>query len=259
MSFIINLLVRLRLALRRTRLGLLLFKFSNRKKERFACPFCGYSGPFADVSSEGGIRKNATCPACGSLERHRLQCLVIERLAERYDFSQMSILHFAPEPFFANRFRKLFRDYTSADLSMKTAEVKADLRHLPFEADAYDFVFASHVLEHIKEDAQALEEIRRVLRPGGIAVLPVPIVAEHTVEYPGPNPHEIDHVRAPGPDYYDKYALYFKTVERFDSSGFPAKYQTFIYEDRSTYPPTMPLRPRMPGYKHADIVPVCVK
>ncbi len=171
----------------------------------------------------------------------------------------MSILHFAPEPFFADRFRKLFGNYTSADLYMETADVKADLRHLPFEADAYDFVFASHVLEHVREDAQALQEIRRILRPGGIAVLPVPIVADHTVEYAEPNLQESGHVRAPGPDYYDKYALYFKTVERFESCGFPEKYQPFIYENRTTRPPSLARQTKTPGYRRVDIVPVCVK
>lgn len=155
MSFCEKSLGKLRSALLRTRLGLALFKFYHVGKERFTCPVCSYMGPFADVSPETGTRKHAMCPACGSLERHRLQWLVVDTLAQRHDLSRMSILHFAPEPFFADRFRKLFGNYTSADLYMETADVKADLRHLPFEADAYDFVFASHVLEHVREDAQA--------------------------------------------------------------------------------------------------------
>ena len=132
----------------------------------------------------------------------------------------MSILHFAPEPFFRQMFRERFGQYTSADLYMKDVDYQADLLNLPFPDESYDFVFASHVLEHIREDARALSEIRRVLKPGGIAVLPVPIFETKTVEYPGPNPHEECHVRAPGLDYYDRYSRHFRRIARFDSASF---------------------------------------
>lgn len=115
------------------------------------------------------------------------------------------------------------------------------------------------MLEHIREDAQALSEISRVLRPGGIAILPVPILGDETVEYPEPNPHESAHVRAPGADYYDRYAPYFERVDRFDSHGFPAECQLFVYEDRTQWPTSMPRRLTTDGERHADIVPVCFK
>ena len=72
---------------------------------------------------------------------------------------------------------------------MENVDFKVDLTDLPFSDSSYDFVFASHVLEHIQNDHDALAEIKRVLRPGGIAVLPVPIIGAPTVEYPEPNPH----------------------------------------------------------------------
>lgn len=239
-------------------LNLILFKLWNIKKEQFRCPICRYHGPFADMHPETGIRKHAACPKCGSLERHRLQFLVIDNLAERFDLSKMSILHFAPEKFLQDYFRKLFKQYTSTDLVMKNVDYQADLLNLPFEDDTYDFVFASHVLEHIKDDTRALSEICRILRPNGIAVLPVPIIAYKTVEYPQPNPYESGHVRSTGPDYFEKYSLYFNKVETFDSNDFSIKYQVFTYEDRARWPTVnIPLRPAMVGDKHLDIVPVC--
>jgi len=170
-----------------------------------------------------------------------------------------SILHFAPEPIFEKYFPKIFGSYTSADLHMKNVDYKVDLINLPFEDNSYDFVFASHVLEHIKNDSQALSEISRILRPDGIAILPVPIIACNTVEYPQPNPYEADHVRAPGPDYYEKYFSYFRRVDKFDSNNFSENYQLFTYENRREWPANMPLRPTMEGDKHVDIVPVCFK
>lgn len=49
-----------------------------------------------------------------------------------------------------------------------------DGQKLPFEDAAFDFVSCNHVLEHIFETEKFLKEIRRVLRPGGLAVISVP-------------------------------------------------------------------------------------
>jgi SAM-dependent methyltransferase len=43
----------------------------------------------------------------------------------------------------------------------------ADLMDLPFEAGRFDFVTALDVLEHLDDDTGALQEFRRVLKPGG--------------------------------------------------------------------------------------------
>ena len=141
---------------------------------------------------------------------------------------------------------------------MHGVDYKVDITKLPFKDATYDFVFASHVMEHIQDDEKALSEIRRILKPGGMAVLPVPLVAEKTVEYAKPNPNESDHVRAPGYDYFDKYEQYFSRLEKFRSDSFPSINQLFIYEDRSRWPTNeLSLRPSMPGKKHIDVVPVC--
>ena len=173
----------------------------------------------------------------------------------------MRILHFAPEPFFADLFRKWFVGYTSADLTGRKLDYAADLTALPFPNESYDVVYASHILEHIQDDRRALREIRRVLTPGGMAFLPVPIFeGVKTVEYPEPNPFETDHVRQPGHDYYDRYEEVFDRVVRYSSSGFPPHHQLYIHEDRSGWPtPTMPLKQPMQGTKHSDIVPVCYR
>jgi SAM-dependent methyltransferase len=52
--------------------------------------------------------------------------------------------------------------------------VSADARRLPFADGSFDRVIASETLEHIREDSTAMEEIARVLRPGGRAVVTVP-------------------------------------------------------------------------------------
>jgi SAM-dependent methyltransferase len=204
------------------------------------------------------MRRHALCPSCGALERHRLQFLALSEILKRVDPASLKMLHVAPESFFRSFFAKRFGSYETADLDMKDVDHHVDLQALPFADGTYDFIFASHVLEHVPDDERAIREIRRVLRPGGIAVLPVPLVCERTVEYPEPNPNETNHVRAPGLDYLDRYEHVFARVERFTSESFPARYQLFVYEDRSQWPtPECPLRPPMPGEKHIDVTPVC--
>jgi len=55
-----------------------------------------------------------------------------------------------------------------------TGTVQADGTRLPFEAAAFDRVIAAEVLEHITDDAAALAELARVLRPGGTIAVTVP-------------------------------------------------------------------------------------
>jgi SAM-dependent methyltransferase len=168
------------------------------------------------------------------------------------------MLHVAPEPFFRELFSKQFGQYESADIDRNDVDHRVDLQQLPFEDGSYDFVFASHVLEHIPDDEKAISEICRILKPNGIAMLPVPLVAEKTVEYPEPNPNEAYHVRAPGLDYFARYERYFPRVDTVCSDTLPEKYQLFLFEDRSQWPTQeCPLRPAMPGEKHIDVVPVC--
>ncbi|SCY89926.1 class I SAM-dependent methyltransferase [Desulfoluna spongiiphila] len=235
-----------------------IFFLCHLNKERFRCAVCNYKGPFEDVAPPTGTRKHAKCPQCNALERHRIQYLVVNKILNNVDTSSSKMLHFAPESFFRDFFSKRFGQYETADISMQDVDHRVDLQELPFKSESYDFIFASHVLEHISNDRKAISEIRRILKPNGIAILPVPIVSVKTIEYPKPNPNETYHVRAPGLDYFDRFDSLFTKVEKFNSNSFPAEYQLFIYENRTQWPTTKcPLRPRMKGEKHIDIVPVC--
>jgi 2-polyprenyl-3-methyl-5-hydroxy-6-metoxy-1,4-benzoquinol methylase len=55
-----------------------------------------------------------------------------------------------------------------------TGTVQADGTRLPFDSAAFDRVIAAEVLEHIPDDAAALAELARVLRPGGTIAVTVP-------------------------------------------------------------------------------------
>lgn len=52
--------------------------------------------------------------------------------------------------------------------------VTGDVRDLPFADAEFDVILATEVLEHIREQRQALGEIGRVLKPGGAAIVTTP-------------------------------------------------------------------------------------
>jgi ubiquinone/menaquinone biosynthesis C-methylase UbiE len=52
--------------------------------------------------------------------------------------------------------------------------LSADATRLPFPDGAFDAIIAAEILEHIPDDAAAMAEIARVLRPGGTVAVTVP-------------------------------------------------------------------------------------
>ncbi len=175
--------------------------------ERYRCPICG--------SSLRGFLPlhrpyHRYCPVCWSLQRHRLVWLLFER-RQLWAEGRGRFLHVAPEPALAAYFRQHVANYVSLDRYAR-AQVKMDVMRLGFPDGAFDFVYCSHVLEHIPDDRRAMAEFYRLLRPGGRAVILVPILRERTFEDPSiTSPVErerlfgqFDHLRAYGLDFADR-------------------------------------------------------
>lgn len=62
----------------------------------------------------------------------------------------------------------------AADEAFDVSILNADIRELPFRTGSFDVVYTMGTIEHIDEYPQALREIHRVLRVGGIAIIGVP-------------------------------------------------------------------------------------
>ena len=86
----------------------------------------------------------------------------------------------------------------------RTAAVRMDLCAAPFGSGSFDVILCYHVLEHIKNDRAAIDEILRLLAPEGRAYIQVPQhrFRRHTVEFDAPDAYCHYHVRDPGLDYY---------------------------------------------------------
>lgn len=160
------------------------------------------------------VRDNVLSPSTLSLERHRLLWLYL--INETTLFKKpCKLLHVAPEQAFYKRFRKAKNiDYTTTDLESPLADIKADICNLPFDNNAYDFILCNHVLEHIPDDTKAMQELYRILKPGGMAILQIPIVEQQEETFEDDTITDkkertrifgqYDHVRVYGLDYYTK-------------------------------------------------------
>jgi SAM-dependent methyltransferase len=62
----------------------------------------------------------------------------------------------------------------AAAAGSKLSLVNADIREVPFAPESFDVVYTMGTIEHIAEYRDAMREIHRVLRPGGIALIGVP-------------------------------------------------------------------------------------
>lgn len=186
------------------------------------CPICGYKGieflPFSNI-----IHKEVMCPACYSHDRHRALWLYIKENKEFLKDGNR-ILHFAPEIIFKDLFTSNDVEYHAVDLNpglYTFADEIVDIQDIPYEDNYFDFILCSHVLEHVPDDNKALSELYRVLKPGGTALILVPLNGvsynlpydeSKTVENDEYNTPELrkkhygqhDHLRLYGSDFKDR-------------------------------------------------------
>ncbi len=171
-------------------------------------------------------RDNILAPSTLSLERHRLLWLYLKNETDFFT-AEKKLLHFAPEQCFLKRFRELKNlDYTTTDLLSPIADVKADICNLPFEDNSYDVIFCNHVLEHIPDDTKAMQELFRVMKPGGWGIFQIPQDLNRDVTFEDDSITDkaerakifgqYDHVRIYGRDYFDKLRSIGFTVEEVD-------------------------------------------
>jgi len=170
------------------------------------CPICGFTGRFVDV---GPRRTEARCPNCSSKERDRLIGLYLERADLRVDGKK--VLHFSPErPFF--RKWKYYPNYVAGDIKQsRKMNTYVDITDIPFHENTFDLILCNHILEHVPNHRQGIQECYRVLAPRGAAFFSVPIYEnqQNTFELePGTPLEEVerlcggyDHKRRYGQDF----------------------------------------------------------
>jgi len=167
----------------------------------------------------GGQRENALCPCCISTERLRLEYLYLQKHTNIFD-SKNKVLHFAPESCLEWLLKKNQNiDYISGDIEKGCAMYIVDITDICFGDNEFDFVIFNHVLEHVFDDKKALEEVQRVLKPGGLAVITVPISQNSVATIEKPTTSDEDRLELYGQkDHYRLYGMDFPS--RLMSAGF---------------------------------------
>ncbi|WP_075342387.1 class I SAM-dependent methyltransferase [Tenacibaculum agarivorans] len=173
-------------------------------------------------------RENVLSPSTLSLERHRLLWLYLQNETDFFTSTEKKkLLHIAPEQCFLKQFRNQKNlDYITSDLESPIADVKADICDLPFENASFDMIFCNHVLEHIPNDTKAMQELFRVLKPGGWGIFQIPQDLNREITFEDDSitdPKEratifgqYDHVRVYGRDYFNKLRSIGFKVEEVD-------------------------------------------
>lgn len=190
-----------------------IFYYGNK----IECSICGKH--FGKLMNYGyvNIRKNALCPFCLSLERHRMMWYYLKNETDFFK-SKIKVLHVAPESPFIKRFDKIISknggEYITADLESPLAKVKMNVENIPFSDNYFDVIICNHVLEHVNDDQKALREIYRTLKSGGYSILLSPIDYSREFSYEDKTiinendrlKHfgQKDHLRIYGRDYSSK-------------------------------------------------------
>ena len=226
-----------------------IFKLLNHKsKFKYDCPICGYHGPFMDKNN----RLRAKCPKCGELERARMAMLVVDQIFDETKALETDVLHISPENFLRKIFKKKYKSYISSDLYREDVDHQFDIQSIPYPDNTFDLVFASHVLEYVKNDRQAIKEIKRVLRPGGLAFLPVPMLHEKTIDFEKRPPNKRI-IRETGIDYFDRYREVFNEVKIYKPDSFDERFNlTIDMEDISDS------TKEKHNYQLPNLLPVCL-
>ncbi|MBO1067929.1 MAG: methyltransferase domain-containing protein [Dolichospermum sp. DEX189] len=199
-----------------------------------------------------------SCPVCGASDRDRLYALYFQKeLSEVYN--GFRFLDIAPSSSLQSFIKTKYSDinYRSADLMMDGVDDVVDITSMNiYEDNTFDFFICSHVLEHIQNDIKAMNELYRVLKPGGKGIAMVPIALSLEEDYENPEittaegrwKHfgQDDHVRMYSKSgFVNKLAstgflvhqldVNFFGYEIFDKHGIHPRSVLYVVEKRSDY------------------------
>ena len=155
------------------------------------CAVCGSRQDF--IYTGGSVREGYRCPSCQASLRYQGQAKLLLELCSRHkshslkalagedDFNRLWIY----EPGVIGPFRKYFREldnYFQSNYWTDVAEGEyrdgvqcQNLMALTYPDNMFDLMITSDILEHVRKPDQAYEEIRRVLKKGGMHIFSIPL------------------------------------------------------------------------------------
>jgi len=218
--------------------------YLNRGNQKtYGCPVCGakvadfkllYDGHLNGFAKYGYIYPlyywetfnyvKYRCPECDASDRDRLYALFLVKKFDSLDkFKKYKFIDFAPAPALSKMISGFdFIEYRSADLMMEHVDDRVDITNMPIYRDnSFDFLLCSHVLEHVDNDILAMQELYRILKPGGWGIIMVPILVTLEKSHEDPSiVSEADRWKYFG--QHDHVRMYAKGdfIDRLSAAGF---------------------------------------
>ena len=207
---------------------------------KYQCNICNKKLRFFVKMNEDRI-----CPRCGSLQRTRR---LWQLLNEKFLREDIKVLDFSPSRSIYRLMKNKNFSYVSSDLSGDfISDVSYDIRSIDSGNENYDLTICYHILEHIDEDIDAMSELYRVLKKGGVCLIQTPFKEGEIYEdnsIISPEQREIhfgqsDHVRI--------YSINSLT-NRLERVGFKVEKRNFIERYENIH-----------GFSEKETVLICYK
>jgi SAM-dependent methyltransferase len=144
-----------------------------------------------DLQRQLDQRESATCQRCHSIARTRgIGAILLESINRRCGLDIKTVVELAH---YAGRIEVSFRiaeinalpglhaqfsKMRCVSCSEYGSAVSEDLMALSYADETFDYVLTSDTLEHVPDFDKALQEIRRVLKPGGAHIFTIPVIWE---------------------------------------------------------------------------------
>jgi SAM-dependent methyltransferase len=181
-------------------------KYFTGVESNMASPVCSLcASPLCINENQLGVHcEGLLCNVCGCNARNRFFYFVLKnriegigphrslsqavKVLEASSYGYASMGKRYTEMMAELNARIVCSDYNEANFK---AMVKEDLSALNLEERSLDIICHSHVLEHVEDDIEAMQEAIRCLKPGGELLVSVPIQTDFTFqpqnEYHGDN------------------------------------------------------------------------
>lgn len=160
------------------------------------CYICGEETRF--LMGRATNLKASSCAKCGAILRRSdlVRCLLEELEIENGKLSdiaalksQLSILNASANGTLHNELQEM-DNYVGTEYIPGGVEsgkiiwggiggsdiLCMDLQNIPFEDKSFDVVISEEVMEHVEDYNKALDEVYRVLKPGGIYIFTIPLM-----------------------------------------------------------------------------------
>lgn len=197
--------------------------FFRENQEKYGFPFHSDDAETCNVAAY-------LCASCGASDRDRLYALFLRDYVRKLE-KPVQMVDFGPSQPLSTFIRRSIEssgkniNYRTADLLTENVDDRVDITNLQtYASNHFDFFICSHVLEHVPDDRKALRELHRILKPGGQAILMVPIILsiDHIDEDPEVS-DEAERWRRFG--QFDHVRLYSKRgfIERVREAGFAVR------------------------------------